>query len=61
MSWKNKTTRNKIKREPHKLTKITSQVEQLEVMGKVAQLAVSGEDDGTSVTAASTTGTSVVP
>ena len=51
--------REKIKREHRKLAKITSQVEQLEVRRKVAQLAVSGGDDGTYVTAASTSRTIV--
>ena len=56
---KNKTTRTKIKRESRKLTKITSQVEQIEVKHKVAQLEVSVGYDGTSIIAASTARTNV--
>ena len=39
--------------ERQKLDKITSQVEQIKVKRKVAQLSVSGGNDGTYVTAAS--------
>ena len=54
-----KTNSKKIKRERRKLFKVTSQVEQLKVKRKVAQLSVSRGDDGNSVTASYTPGTSV--
>ena len=50
---------NKIKRRLCKLTKITAQVEQIEVKRKLAQIAVSGGDDGTSITTSSIFRTSV--
>ena len=59
MRGKNKTVWNKIKRKHCKLAKITSQVEQLEVKRKVAQLSVSGGYYVTSVTLSATSGTSV--
>ena len=51
--------RNKIKCKRQKLAEIKSQVEQLKVKRKVAELAVSGRDDGIFVTAVFTARTSV--
>ena len=53
VSIKDKTMRNKIKRERRNLIEIKSQLEQIEANHKVAQLEVSVGDDSTSVTASS--------